>query len=159
MVIANLGIGYVTPPVGTCLYLACGISKEPLDRVIRPLIPLLLVRVVMLAVVTFVPDLTLVIPRLLYRREPRRAAEPELAVSRQLDLDNRRDISYSSFTMLHPIVLTRRPGAAHSPVDSAPLRGAERRRRCDPMQHGWHPGRNRLQPPAALKEIGRSAYF
>lgn len=68
MVIANLGIGYVTPPVGTCLYVACSISKEPLDRVIRPLIPLLLVMVIMLAVVTFVPELTLVIPRLLYAK-------------------------------------------------------------------------------------------
>jgi C4-dicarboxylate transporter DctM subunit len=68
MVIANLGIGYVTPPVGTCLYVACSISKEPLDRVIRPLVPLLLVMVAMLAVVTFVPDLTLVVPNLLYRK-------------------------------------------------------------------------------------------
>jgi len=68
MIIANLGIGYVTPPVGTCLYVACSISKEPLDCVIRPLVPLLLVMVVMLAVVTFIPDLTLVVPRLLYRK-------------------------------------------------------------------------------------------
>lgn len=68
MVIANLGIGYVTPPVGTCRDVACSISKEPLERVIRPLIPLLLVMVVLLAVVTFVPDLTPVVPRLLYRR-------------------------------------------------------------------------------------------
>jgi C4-dicarboxylate transporter DctM subunit len=65
VVIANLGIGYVTPPVGTCLYVACSISKEPLERVIRPLLPLLLVMVVMLAVVTFVPWLTLLVPRLL----------------------------------------------------------------------------------------------
>jgi TRAP-type C4-dicarboxylate transport system permease large subunit len=36
--------------------------------VIRPLIPLLLVMVAMLAVVTFIPDLTLVVPRLLCRR-------------------------------------------------------------------------------------------
>jgi len=57
-IIANLGIGYVTPPVGTCLYVACSISKEPLDRVIKPLVPLLLVMVVMLAVVALVPDLT-----------------------------------------------------------------------------------------------------
>jgi len=68
MIIANLGIGYVTPPVGTCFYVACSISKEPLDRVIKPLVPLLLVMVAMLAVVTFVPDLTLVVPRLLYRK-------------------------------------------------------------------------------------------
>ncbi|MFI5340123.1 MAG: TRAP transporter large permease subunit [Candidatus Methylomirabilales bacterium] len=68
MIIANLGIGYVTPPVGTCLYVAFRISKEPPDRVIKPLVPHLLVMVVMLAVVTFVPDLTLVVPRLLYRK-------------------------------------------------------------------------------------------
>lgn len=66
MVIANLGIGYVTPPVGTCLYVACSISKAPLDKVIRPLIPLLLVMVAMLLIVAFVPQLTLFIPRLLY---------------------------------------------------------------------------------------------
>jgi len=61
MVIANLGIGYVTPPVGTCLYVACSISKEPLDRVIRPLVPLLLVMTAMLAVVAFVPEITLLV--------------------------------------------------------------------------------------------------
>ena len=68
MIIANLGIGYVTPPVGTCLYVACSISKEPLDRVIKPLLPLLAVMVLMLGVVAFWPDLTLVVPRLLYRK-------------------------------------------------------------------------------------------
>ncbi len=68
MVIANLGIGYVTPPVGTCLYVACSISKEPLDRVIKPLVPLLLVMVAMLGIVTFVPGLTLMIPSLLYSK-------------------------------------------------------------------------------------------
>ena len=56
----------VTPPVGTCLYVACSISKEPLDRVIRPLMPLLLVMAAMLAVVAFVPEITLVVPRWLY---------------------------------------------------------------------------------------------
>jgi C4-dicarboxylate transporter DctM subunit len=66
MIIANLGIGYVTPPVGTCLYVACSISKEPLERVIRPLVPLLLVMVAMLAVVTFIPEITLFVPRWLY---------------------------------------------------------------------------------------------
>jgi C4-dicarboxylate transporter DctM subunit len=66
MVIANLGVGYVTPPVGTCLYVACSISREPLDRVIRPLMPLLLVMMAMLAVISFVPQLTLFIPQFLY---------------------------------------------------------------------------------------------
>jgi len=68
MIIGNLGIGYVTPPVGPCLYVACSISKVPLDRVIKPLVPLLAVMVLMLGVVAFWPDLTLVVPRLLYRK-------------------------------------------------------------------------------------------
>jgi len=42
------------------------ISKEPLERVIRPLVPLLLVMVAMLAVVRFIPEITLFVPRLLY---------------------------------------------------------------------------------------------
>jgi hypothetical protein len=59
--------GYVTPPVGTCLFVACSISREPLSRVLRPLWPYLVVMVLMLAVVTYWPWLTLVGPRLLLR--------------------------------------------------------------------------------------------
>lgn len=66
ILIANLGIGYVTPPVGTCLYVACGISKEPLSAVIKPLAPYLFVMVLMLMVVTYVPWVSLVIPNLIY---------------------------------------------------------------------------------------------
>jgi len=68
MLIANLGIGYVTPPVGTCLYVACGISKEPLSSVMRPLTPYLIVMILMLFVITYVPWISLVVPNLLYGR-------------------------------------------------------------------------------------------
>ena len=67
VLLANLGIGYVTPPVGTCLYVACSISREPLGRVLRPLWPYLVVMVLMLGVITYWPWLTLVGPRLLLR--------------------------------------------------------------------------------------------
>ena len=66
MLIANLGIGYVTPPVGTCLYVACGISKQPLAEVIKPLAPYLVVMVIMLMLITYVPWVSLVIPNLVY---------------------------------------------------------------------------------------------
>jgi TRAP-type C4-dicarboxylate transport system permease large subunit len=66
MLIANLGIGYVTPPVGTCLYVACGISKQPLSEVIKPLLPYLLVMVFMLMVIAYIPWISLVIPNLIY---------------------------------------------------------------------------------------------
>jgi C4-dicarboxylate transporter DctM subunit len=68
VLLANLGIGYVTPPVGTCLYVACSISREPLGRVLRPLWPYLLVLVLMLALITYWPWLTLVGPRWLLRQ-------------------------------------------------------------------------------------------
>lgn len=66
MIIANLGVGYVTPPVGVCLYVACGISKQPLSEVIKPLLPYLVVMVFMLIFVTYIPWLSLVVPSLLY---------------------------------------------------------------------------------------------
>jgi C4-dicarboxylate transporter DctM subunit len=66
MLIANLGVGYVTPPVGVCLYVACGISKQPLSEVIKPLLPYLFVMAFMLIFVTYIPWLSLVIPNLIY---------------------------------------------------------------------------------------------
>ncbi len=68
MLIANLGIGYVTPPVGTCLYVACGISKQPLSEVIKPLLPYLLVMVFMLIFITYIPWMSLVIPNMIYSK-------------------------------------------------------------------------------------------
>jgi tripartite ATP-independent transporter DctM subunit len=62
---ANLGIGLITPPIGVCLFVACGIARVPIDRVVHPLLPLLGVMVVDLIVITYLPDLTLALPRLL----------------------------------------------------------------------------------------------
>jgi len=53
VVTANMGIGLVTPPVGVCLYVACGISGAPV------------VMIATLFLITYVPELTLVLPRLL----------------------------------------------------------------------------------------------
>ena len=52
---------------GTCLFVACSISRESLSRVLRPLWPYLVVMVLMLGVVTYWPWLTLIGPRLLLR--------------------------------------------------------------------------------------------
>ncbi len=43
LVEANVGISLISPPVGVCLYVACGLSKLPLEAVIRPLIPFMIV--------------------------------------------------------------------------------------------------------------------
>jgi C4-dicarboxylate transporter, DctM subunit len=66
ILLANLGIGYVTPPVEPASS-SCSISREPLSRVLRPLWPYLVVMVLMLGVVTCWPWLTPIGPRLLLR--------------------------------------------------------------------------------------------
>ena len=62
---ANVGISLISPPVGVCLYVACGLSKLPIGVVARPLVPFLLVLVATLLVISYVPEITLFIPRLL----------------------------------------------------------------------------------------------
>ncbi len=62
---ANVAISLFTPPVGVCLYVACGLSRLPIEAVVRPLIPFFLVLVTTLLVISYVPDITLFLPRLL----------------------------------------------------------------------------------------------
>jgi len=64
----NLGIGLVTPPVGTVLFVGCAIGKVPIERATRHLWPFWLAMLVVLALVTYLPELALTIPRLLFSR-------------------------------------------------------------------------------------------
>ncbi|HVL34173.1 MAG TPA: TRAP transporter large permease subunit, partial [Burkholderiales bacterium] len=59
----NLVIGMATPPVGVALYLASEIGKVRIERVIRAVWPLLLVQLAVLLIVTYVPDVSLALPR------------------------------------------------------------------------------------------------
>jgi len=65
LVAANVGIGMISPPVGICLYVACGISKTSIEEVVPRLIPFLLILVATLMIITFFPSITLFLPRLL----------------------------------------------------------------------------------------------
>ncbi len=65
LVAANVGIGMISPPVGICLYVACGISKTAIEEVVPHLLPFLLVLVATLMLITFFPSITLFLPRLL----------------------------------------------------------------------------------------------
>lgn len=59
IMIVNLAIGLVTPPVGVNLYVACGISNIDLKRISVSVVPLLLASLVVLAIVTYVPSISL----------------------------------------------------------------------------------------------------
>ena len=58
--ILNLGIGVITPPGGTVLYVVCGIGNIKITQLIRNLVPFILVEVVMLFLLLFFPKLSLI---------------------------------------------------------------------------------------------------
>lgn len=64
-VAANVSMSLFTPPVGVCLYVACGLSKLPIEAVFKPLLPFMGVLLVTLLTISYVPEITLFIPRLL----------------------------------------------------------------------------------------------
>lgn len=59
IMIVNLAIGLVTPPVGVNLYVACGIAKIDLKKISVTVVPLLLASLVVLMLVTYIPALSL----------------------------------------------------------------------------------------------------
>ena len=65
LVAANVGIGMISPPVGICLFVSCGISGTPIESVVRPLIPFLVILVATLLLISYVPVITLFLPTLL----------------------------------------------------------------------------------------------
>ncbi len=64
IMVLNLSIGLCTPPVGSVLFVGCGIAQTSIARVIRPLLPLFLAMLVALLLMTFIPQLSLFLPRL-----------------------------------------------------------------------------------------------
>ena len=65
IMIVNLCIGLCTPPVGTCLFVGCGVGKTTLASVTRPMLPFLFAMVVTLMLITYWPWLSLWLPSLL----------------------------------------------------------------------------------------------
>jgi C4-dicarboxylate transporter DctM subunit len=66
MYVVNMEIGLVTPPVGLNLFVASGITGLPLMSVVRAALPWLMVLVGFLIVVTYIPEVSLYLPNLLF---------------------------------------------------------------------------------------------
>ena len=62
MMIANLCIGLCTPPVGSCLFLGCGIGKTSIANVTKPMIPFFIAMIVAVLLITFIPALSMWLP-------------------------------------------------------------------------------------------------
>ena len=64
LVQANVGISLISPPVGVCLYVACGLSRISIEEVIRSRsCPFSGVLVVTVLVISYVPEIALFLPR------------------------------------------------------------------------------------------------
>ena len=61
----NLAIGQVTPPVGVNLYVACGVSKIDLMEISKAVIPFILASLVVLILITYIPDIILFLPNIM----------------------------------------------------------------------------------------------
>jgi TRAP-type C4-dicarboxylate transport system permease large subunit len=62
VVVLNMMIGLSTPPFGMLLFIVSGISGTPLKRVIKECLPMTFVLIIVLFLITYIPDIVLFIP-------------------------------------------------------------------------------------------------
>lgn len=65
MLICNLGIGLCTPPVGSALFVGCSIGKIKVEKVVKGMLPMYAAMILVLLLVTFIPAVSMTIPKLL----------------------------------------------------------------------------------------------
>lgn len=65
IMITNLGIGLVTPPVGSTLFIGAAISKIPLERLSKSMLPFYVCMLVVLIIVTYIPAFCMTLPNLI----------------------------------------------------------------------------------------------
>ncbi len=66
IVVVNMEMGLITPPIGMNLYVASAITKMPLYDVLRAALPWVLVIVFVLIIITYVPIISTFLPKLMY---------------------------------------------------------------------------------------------
>ncbi len=64
IVVLNLMIGLITPPLGLCLFVASSISRISLEKISKAILPFLLVEIAVLLIVTYIEPITLFLPKL-----------------------------------------------------------------------------------------------
>lgn len=66
MVILNCGIGLLTPPVGAVLFIGSAVGKVKMEKVVKATLPFYLCMIVVLLLLTFIPEITMLLPNLFY---------------------------------------------------------------------------------------------
>ena len=65
MVVLNCGIGLLTPPVGAVLFIGSAVGKTPMEKVVKATLPFYGCMIICLLLVSFIPQISLIIPKLL----------------------------------------------------------------------------------------------
>ncbi|AZY52953.1 TRAP transporter large permease [Bordetella avium] len=68
IMVVNLALGMVTPPFGVNLFAACAVAKLSVEKLIKPLLPFVLVVLICLALITYWPGLSLGLRDLVYAK-------------------------------------------------------------------------------------------
>lgn len=66
IVVLNLQIGGLTPPFGSMMYIVCSVLKIPITKFVKANIPFYIAILIVLLICTFLPDVVMFIPNLLY---------------------------------------------------------------------------------------------
>lgn len=59
IMVVNLALGMITPPFGVNLFAACTVAKLSVDKILKPLLPFVVVSLICLLIITYVPSITL----------------------------------------------------------------------------------------------------
>ncbi|HBV89472.1 MAG TPA: hypothetical protein DEF80_00570, partial [Pantoea sp.] len=65
IMLTNLGIGLITPPVGTVLFVASAVSKQKIEQVVGAMLPFYGMLFLVLMLITYIPAISLWLPRLM----------------------------------------------------------------------------------------------
>lgn len=65
IMLTNLGIGLITPPVGTVLFVASAVSKQKIEQVVSAMMPFYGMLFIVLMLITYIPAISLWLPRLM----------------------------------------------------------------------------------------------
>jgi len=62
MIVLNMMIGLTTPPFGVLLFIVSGITKIPLHLIIKDTLPMIVVLIIVLFLITYIPEIVLFLP-------------------------------------------------------------------------------------------------
>ena len=64
IMLVNLTLGLITPPVGVVLYTAASVGRLKFETVVKELMPFIFISVLVLAMICFIPEITTLLPRI-----------------------------------------------------------------------------------------------